>query len=66
MTQFKILNTLPDGTRILSNGFRLMPSVIQRSDGSTKRLTDMKPDEYRDWNARLMDELGKTMSERWS
>lgn len=66
MTKVMVTKVLPDGTRILSNGFRLMPSVVQKSDGSTKRLIDMEPDEYRDWNARLINELGKAMSERRS
>lgn len=52
-----VIKTLPDGTRILSNGFKLLPSIA-----NGKKLNDMTDAERKAWNDRLMENLGKSMT----
>lgn len=59
----KVVERLPDGTRIFEDGSRALPSVARMPDGSYKRLMDMDPDEYKEWNDRIMERLGRGMSE---
>lgn len=59
----KVVERLPDGTRIFEDGSRALPSVARMPDGTQKRLIDMSPEEYKEWNDRIMDRLGRGMSE---
>lgn len=53
----KIVQTLPDGTRILSNGFKLLPPIA-----NGKKLNDMTDAERKAWNDRLMKHLSENMT----
>ncbi len=59
----KVVERLPDGTRIFEDGSRALPSVTCMPDGSNKRLIDMDEKEYTAWNNGLLDRLGRDMSD---
>ena len=59
----KIVERLPDGTRILEDGSKLLPSVATMPDGTEKRLIDMTEEEYKAWNDRLMERLSRDMTD---
>ena len=52
-----VSEVLPDGTLVLSNGFKLLPSIA-----NGKKLNDMTDAERKAWNDRLMENLGKSMT----
>ena len=57
-----VVETLEDGTRILSNGFKLLPSVGTLPDGTEKNLIDMTPEEWKDWHDRLEKNFNACMN----
>lgn len=59
----KVVERLPDGTRIFEDGSRALPSVATMPDGSEKRLIDMTSEEYEAWNDRIMERLGRDMTD---
>lgn len=59
----KVVERLPDGTRIFEDGSKALPSVARTSDGSEKRLIDMTETEYTAWNNRIMGRLGRDISD---
>ena len=59
----KVIERLPDGTRIFEGGWRAGPSTGTMPDGTDKKLIDMTPEEYEAWNTRLMERLGREMTE---
>ena len=59
----KVVERLPDGTRIFEDGSRALPSKARMPDGGYKKLIDMDPEEYKEWNDRAMERLGRGMSE---
>lgn len=59
----EIVETLADGTRILSNGFRLLPSVGTLPSGKPIPLNEMTESQRSEWNDRLMKKLSRDMSE---
>ena len=59
----KVVERLPDGTRIFEDGSRAAPSMARMPDGSYKKLIDMSEEEYKAWNDRIMERLGRGMSE---
>lgn len=59
----KVVERLPDGTRIFEDGSRALPSVVCMPDGTEKRLMDMDEKEYTSWNNGLLDRLSRDMSD---
>lgn len=59
----KVVERLPDGTRVFEDGSKALPSVARMPDSSEKRLIDMTENEYRAWNNRIMGRLGRDMSD---
>lgn len=59
----KVVERLPDGTRIFEDGSRALPSVATMPDGSEKLLQDMTEKEYSDWNGRVLEYLSREMSD---
>ena len=59
----KVIERLPDGTRIFEGGWKAGPSVGTLPDGTEKKLIDMTQEEYEEWNSRLMEDLGRHMTE---
>ena len=59
----KVVERLPDGTRIFEDGSRALPSVACMPDGTEKRLVDMDKKEYTAWNNGLLDRLSRDMSD---
>lgn len=58
----EVIETLADGTTILSNGFRLLPSV-GKIGGERVKLTEMSPAQREQWQAALLTSLGAAMSD---
>ena len=59
----KVVERLPDGTRVFEDGSKALPSIARMPDGTQKRLIDMTEEEYKAWNDRIMERLGEGMSE---
>lgn len=59
----KVVERLPDGTRIFEDGSKALPSVACMPDGSEKRLVDMTHEEYSGWNEGILDRLSRDMSD---
>jgi len=59
----KVIERLPDGTRVFEGGWTAGPSTGTMPDGTEKKLIDMTPEEYEEWNTRLMERLGREMTE---
>lgn len=59
----KVVERLPDGTRVFEDGSKARPSIATMPDGSEKRLIDMTPEEYKAWNDRIMERLGRDMTD---
>ncbi len=59
----EIVEVLPDGTRVLENGWKLAPSVVDFDDGRGKvRIDSLTTEERREWERGLMNKVGKSMS----
>ncbi len=59
----KVIERLPDGTRIFEGGWSAGPSVGTLPDGTEKRLIDMTPEEYEDWNNRFLKNFATALQE---
>lgn len=59
----EVVEVLPDGTRVLENGWKLAPSVVDLGDGRGKvRIDSLTPEERQRWERGLMDKVGRSMS----
>lgn len=59
----KCVEVLPDGTRVLENGFKIAPSKVCFGDGEKTVLLDKMPLEQREqWENNLMARVGRAMS----
>ena len=63
MITVKVKEKLSDGTLILSNGFKVLPSLGTMPDGTTKKLSDMTTAERQNWESRLMKFVGEKMTD---
>lgn len=59
----KVVERLPDGTRIFEDGSRALPSVACMPDGTEKKLIDMTREEYAVWNDGILNRLSRDMSD---
>lgn len=58
----KVIERMPDGTRIFEDGSRAAPSTATIAGGAEKRLVDMNTGEYEAWNEGMMIRLGCDMT----
>lgn len=59
-----IAEVLPDGTRVLENGCKLRPSMIDLGGGRGSERLDEKPEkERKQWENGLMQKVGRGMSD---
>lgn len=60
----KIIEVLPDGTRVLDNGMKLRPSMVDfGGERGLVRLDSMTEQERDEWETNLMKKVGKGMTE---
>lgn len=59
----KVVERLPDGTRVFEDGSRALPSVACMPDGTEKKLVDMNREEYAVWNDGILNRLSRDMSD---
>lgn len=60
----KIIEVLPDGTRVLDNGFKLRPSMVDfGGERGLVRLDSLSPEERDEWERGLMKKVGRGMSD---
>lgn len=59
----KVVEVLPDGTRVFENGFKARPSMIDCGERGLIRLDSLSPEERAKWEENLMKKVGKGMSD---
>lgn len=52
---------LPNGTLILSNGFKVLPSIGTMPDGSKKPVSEMSESEHQQFISRLEKYAGQSV-----
>lgn len=60
-----VVDRLTDGTLILSNGFKVLPS-IGTVHGERKKLSEMTAKERQTWQNRLLQNLGESMTDYYN
>lgn len=58
----KVIEVLPDGTRVFENGWQASPSKVEFADGTVKRLDEMTEEERAGWINKLMENTGRVVS----
>ena len=60
----KVVEILPDGTRVFENGWKALPSMVDfGGERGLVRLDSMTEEERDEWERNLMKKVGKGMSE---
>lgn len=60
----RIIETLPDGTRVLENGIKLRPSCVDfGGERGVVRLDSLSKQERDDWEKRAMKRVGRCVSD---
>lgn len=59
----KVVEVLPDGTKVFENGQKALPSVVEYADGTQRRLDSFTPEEKKEWLDKLMKNTGRIMSD---